>query len=102
MPGPAMAARPVPAALQRDPARGPPYTGMMADSPSNPPSSLPPGSAGATALVLSGGGARAAYQAGVLRAIAELLPALEAVMVRRVNEQIAANRDCFNQRVIGL
>jgi hypothetical protein len=26
-------------------------------------------------------------------AIAELLPALEAVMVRRVNEQIAANRD---------
>lgn len=47
---------------------------MMADSPSNPPSSLPPGSAGATALVLSGGGARAAYQAGVLRAIAELLP----------------------------
>ena len=25
--------------------------------------------------------------------IAELLPALEAVMVRRVNEQIAANRD---------
>ena len=47
---------------------------MMADSPSNSPSSLPPGSAGATALVLSGGGARAAYQAGVLRAIAELLP----------------------------
>ncbi|NGQ92887.1 hypothetical protein G5V65_18505 [Rhodobacter sp. HX-7-19] len=28
-----------------------------------------------------------------LPAIAELLPALEAVMVRRVNEQIAANRD---------
>jgi hypothetical protein len=26
-------------------------------------------------------------------AIAELLPALEAVMVRRANEQIAANRD---------
>ena len=26
-------------------------------------------------------------------AIAELLPALEAAMVRRVNEQIAANRD---------
>ncbi len=26
-------------------------------------------------------------------AMAELLPALEAVMVRRVNEQIAANRD---------
>ena len=26
-------------------------------------------------------------------AIAELLPALEAVMVRRVNEQIAASRD---------
>jgi len=25
--------------------------------------------------------------------LAELLPALEAVMVRRINEQIAANRD---------
>ena len=26
-------------------------------------------------------------------AIAELLPAIEALMVRRVNEQVAANRD---------
>src|SRR5437764_15310453 len=31
-------------------------------------------SKGKTALVLTGGGARAAYQVGVLRAIAEMLP----------------------------
>ena len=36
---------------------------------------LPPGSPGRLGLVLPGGGARAAYQVGVLRAIADLLPA---------------------------
>lgn len=36
---------------------------------------LPPGSSGRLGLVLPGGGARAAYQVGVLRAIADLLPA---------------------------
>ena len=35
-----------------------------------PASPLP----GATALVLSGGGARAAYQVGVLQAIADMMP----------------------------
>jgi len=34
----------------------------------------PPTAAGRTALVLSGGGARAAYQVGVLKALAELFP----------------------------
>ena len=34
----------------------------------------PMGEGSKTALVLSGGGARAAYQVGVMKAIAELLP----------------------------
>ncbi len=37
-------------------------------------STTPPSAAGRTALVLSGGGARAAYQVGVLKALAELFP----------------------------
>lgn len=44
--------------------------------PYEPPNSPPlAASRPATALVLSGGGARAAYQAGVLQAVAEILPA---------------------------
>jgi NTE family protein len=39
-----------------------------------PVSGAPPSVAGRHALVLSGGGARAAYQVGVLRAVSELLP----------------------------
>lgn len=41
----------------------------MPDAAPSPDSSLPPPSTG---LLLSGGGARAAYQAGVLEAIAEI------------------------------
>src|SRR5580658_5355520 len=39
-----------------------------------PPDAARPGPGYCVALVLPGGGARAAYQIGVLRAIAELLP----------------------------
>lgn len=39
-----------------------------------PPDHASPGTPGKTALILTGGGARAAYQVGVLKAISELLP----------------------------
>src|ERR1700728_2761685 len=39
-----------------------------------PPKAVPAGRKAPVALVLSGGGARAAYQVGVLRAIAAMLP----------------------------
>ena len=47
------------------------------------PSTTPPSdpSAAPLGLVLAGGGARAAYQVGVLRGIAERNPGVESIMV---------------------
>jgi NTE family protein len=45
---------------------------MTAESPTV--ADVPPGSPGHAALLLTGGGARSAYQVGVLRAVADLLP----------------------------
>jgi NTE family protein len=64
-----------------------------------------------TALVLSGGGARAAYQVGVLKALAEIVPKTEhnpfqiicGTSAGAINAaKIATEADNFHQAVIGL
>ncbi|HQQ73963.1 MAG TPA: patatin-like phospholipase family protein, partial [Pseudomonadales bacterium] len=64
-----------------------------------------------TALVLSGGGARAAYQVGVLKAIAEMLdsdcanpfPIICGTSAGAINAAtIASHADCFSRGVAGL
>lgn len=60
------------------------------------------------ALVLSGGGARAAYQAGVLQALAERVPALKFPIITGVSAgainavYLAAHRGTFHEAVMGL
>lgn len=70
-----------------------------------------PGNDMKTALVLSGGGARAAYQVGVMKAIAEMLPAgcsnpfpiICGTSAGAINAAtIASNADCFSRGVAGL
>jgi NTE family protein len=71
----------------------------------------PMGEGSKTALVLSGGGARAAYQVGVMKAIAELLPAgcanpfpiICGTSAGAINAAtIASHADCFSRGVAGL
>lgn len=71
----------------------------------------PMGEGSKTALVLSGGGARAAYQVGVMKAIAELLPTgcanpfpiICGTSAGAINAAtIASHADCFSRGVAGL
>lgn len=66
------------------------------------------GSSDRLALVLSGGGARAAYQVGVLSAMAEMYPALRIPIITGVSagainaSYLAANTGGFQEAVAGL
>jgi NTE family protein len=77
-----------------------------------PPSELPPPAPGRTALVLSGGGARGAYQAGVLRGLLDLgvisparsaFPILIGASAGALNAgMLAAHSDAFDVAMTGM